>query len=386
MREPGLPKVLLVDDRPDNLLALEALLDGLPCTTVRATSGEEALRYLLKEEVAVILLDVQMPGIDGYDTANAIKGRERTKGIPIIFLSAIDREIQHQLKGYSSGAVDFLPKPLQPEVLIAKVTVFLDLYEQARTIAIQAGELADRLAERNAANAALSRATAELQRSNGDLERFALVAAHDLLEPLQVGRGLLELLAQRHGRELSDEGCKLADEATACLDGMAQLVGGLLAYAKAGTSVGSDESSVLDLEEALAEAKAQLGSEIRASGASITSDPLPTVPVSPVSVKQVLIQVIGSALARHDGDPRIHVGLTRREERWVVSVADDGPTIPAEQLGSLFTLFGRPDERRGGVALALARRLLHEMGEDIWAEPAPGAGTVVAFTLPVGPG
>jgi signal transduction histidine kinase len=372
-----LPRVLLVDDRADNLLALEALLEPLACAIVRATSGEEALRYLLKEDVAVILLDVQMPGIDGYETAKAIKGRDRTRGIPIIFLSAIDREMRHQLRGYSSGAVDFLPKPLQPEVLIAKVRVFLDLYRQAHLIAAQADELARRLAERDAANAALNAATADLQRSNGDLERFALVAAHDLLEPLQIGRGLLELLAERHGKELEGEARELANEAAACLDGMAQLVSGLLAYAKATGSV-SAATGPVDLEAALAEAKGQLR-----SAAEITNDPLPQVRADAYTVKEVLVQVLGSAIARHGGEPHVHVGLTRRNEKWVIAVADDGPTLPPEQLGSLFTLFGAPDARQGGVALPLARRLLDTLGEAIWAEPSPGTGTTVSFTLPV---
>jgi CheY-like chemotaxis protein len=380
MKATDLPNVLIVDDRPDNLLVLEALLESLPCTTVRATSGEEALRYLLKEEVAVILLDVQMPGIDGYDTANAIKGRDRTRAIPIIFLSAIDRELHHQLRGYSMGAVDFLAKPLQPEVLVAKVSVFLDLYRQSRTIADQAEELTRRLAERDAANAALNDVTAELQRSNGDLERFAMVAAHDLLEPLQVGRGLLDLLAERHSKDLGDEGRDLTDEASACLDGMAALVSGLLAYAKAGTSA-SAAIAALDLEEVLAQVKAQLATEILISSATITNDPLPEVRGDRYTVTQVLLQVVGSAIARHSHDPHLHIGLSRQDGKHVIAVSDDGPTLPPEQLGSLF---GVPDARRGGVPLAVARRLLEAIGETIWAAPAPGTGTTVSFTLPAG--
>lgn len=371
------PKVLLVDDRPDNLLVLEALLEPLACTTVRATSGEEALRFLLKEEVAVILLDVQMPGTDGYETARAIKGRDRTRGIPIIFLSAIDREMHHQLRGYSTGAVDFLSKPLQPEVLLAKVTVFLDLYRQAKTIAVQAEELARRLAERDAANAALEAATAELQRSNGDLERFALVAAHDLLEPLHVAKGLMELLAERHASALGDDARALAEEADVCLGGLAHLVTGLLAYARAGIGTSVSLRRV-QLGPLLDEAAGSASGPV-----SITSDPLPEARCDPQTVREVFLQVIDSAISRHDETPAIHVGLSRRDDRWVISLADDGPTIPPEQLADLFTLFGAPDGRRGGVSLAVARRLLEASGESIWAAPSPVAGTTVSFTLPV---
>jgi signal transduction histidine kinase len=385
-RVAGEPNVLIVDDRPDNLLALEAILDPLPCRTVRASSGEEALRYLLKEDVAVILLDVQMPGIDGYETANAIKGRDRTRSIPIIFLSAIDREIHHQLRGYSSGAVDFLPKPLNPEVLVAKVRVFLDLHRQARTIAVQAAELAKRLEERDAALEALNAATADLQRSNGDLERFALVAAHDLLEPLQIGRGLLELLEDRHAKDLGDKGAALAREAAASLDGMADLVSGLLAYAKAGSTGAVPTTQPFDLGAVFHEICHRLEAELTAAEAVLTNDPLPTVQADPHVVREVLTQVIRSALSRHDGTPHLHVGLTRRGERWVVSVSDDGPTIPPVELSRLFTLFGTADDRQTGVVLALARRLLDSIGEEIWAEASPVRGTTVSFTLPVGAG
>jgi PAS domain S-box-containing protein len=122
--------VLLVDDQPENLLALEAVLRPLGLRTVRATSGEEALRRLLQDEFAAILLDVQMPGMDGFETAEMIKMRERTQHIPIIFLTAIDKERQQVFRGYSVGAVDYLFKPFDPDVLRSKVGVFVDLYEK----------------------------------------------------------------------------------------------------------------------------------------------------------------------------------------------------------------------------------------------------------------
>ena len=122
--------VLLVDDQPENLLALEAVLKPLGLRTVRATSGEEALRQLLHDDFAAILLDVQMPGMDGFETAELIKQRERTQHIPIIFLTAIDKERQQVFRGYSVGAVDYLFKPFDPDVLRSKVGVFVDLYEK----------------------------------------------------------------------------------------------------------------------------------------------------------------------------------------------------------------------------------------------------------------
>ncbi len=123
-------KLLLVDDRPENLLALEAILEPLDADLVRASSGEEALRRLLHEEFAAILLDVQMPGMDGFQTAELIKQRERTKHVPILFLTAISKDAEHIFRGYSAGAVDYLMKPFDPLILRAKVAVFIELWQK----------------------------------------------------------------------------------------------------------------------------------------------------------------------------------------------------------------------------------------------------------------
>ncbi|MDH6143050.1 MULTISPECIES: response regulator [Kitasatospora] len=137
-------KILLVDDRAENLLALEAILSALDQTLVRAASGEEALKALLTDDFAVILLDVQMPGMDGFETAAHIKRRERTRDIPIIFLTAINHGPHHTFRGYAAGAVDYISKPFDPWVLRAKVSVFVDLYmkncqlkEQAALLRLQ---------------------------------------------------------------------------------------------------------------------------------------------------------------------------------------------------------------------------------------------------------
>lgn len=143
-RGAGQPaKVLLVDDRRENLTAVAALLQGLPVEPVSVTSGEAALKKLLTDDFAVILLDAQMPDMDGFETANHIKSRERTRHIPIIFLTAADREAQLALRGYAAGAVDYLTKPIDPWVLRAKVTVFVDLWDKGRELVAQQAALRD---------------------------------------------------------------------------------------------------------------------------------------------------------------------------------------------------------------------------------------------------
>jgi PAS domain S-box-containing protein len=139
---PPLPaepvEILIVDDRAENLLALEAILERLGQKLVRAHSGDEALRLLLTHDFAVILLDVQMPGIDGFETARLIKSRERTRYIPIIFLTAISKDEEYVFEGYSVGAVDYMTKPFKPDILRSKVSVFVDLYQKQRQLATQA--------------------------------------------------------------------------------------------------------------------------------------------------------------------------------------------------------------------------------------------------------
>ncbi len=136
-------EILIVDDRPENLLALEAILEPLGQILVRAGSGDEALRKLLSHNVAMILLDVQMPGINGFETARLIKARERTRYVPIIFLTAISKDEEYVFEGYAVGAVDYMAKPFQPDVLRSKVNVFVDLYQKQQQLASQQLQLAE---------------------------------------------------------------------------------------------------------------------------------------------------------------------------------------------------------------------------------------------------
>jgi signal transduction histidine kinase len=373
--------VLVVDDHDDNLIAVEAVLDGLGVDVIRASSGEEALRHLLGTEVALILLDVQMPVLDGFETARMIKSRARTANVPIIFLTALDRDIDHELEGYGTGAVDYLRKPFEPAVLRSKVAGFASLYRQAKTIEAQRLALADRVAERDRAEAALRRQAVELERSNAELERFALLTSQELREPLQVVTGLVELVLA--GGRPEAEATELLQRAELGLHELSDRVAELLTYAR--SSAGALDVSAVPLDDVLAEVRAGLAPEIEAASASVTADPLPVVSGDRWQLSRLFAHLLAHALARPhpEGDLTIHVGLTREGESWVVSVRDNGTPLSREEMGSLFSMVG-PGIGAAGMDLALARRIVQRHGGEVGAQSTPGRGTTVTFTLPVG--
>jgi CheY-like chemotaxis protein len=178
-------KALLVDDRKDNLIALEAILQGLPVHAVAVESGEAALKQLLVDDFAVILLDAQMPNMDGFETASHIKRRERTRHVPILFLTAADRDAQLALRGYAVGAVDYLTKPFDPWVLRAKVSVFVELWTKTQQLKAQAQAVREREAQFAALADRVEEATRVLRGSTGSPD--ACAEALEILEQARWG-------------------------------------------------------------------------------------------------------------------------------------------------------------------------------------------------------
>lgn len=187
---PATPRVLIVDDRRENLLALEALMQGLPVEPVTVTSGEDALKRLLVEEYAVLLLDAHMPGMDGFETAGHIKQRERTRHIPIIFLTAVDYDAHLAFRSYEAGAVDYITRPFDPWMLRAKVAVFADLWRTTAELAAQVAAARALEAESVALRSAVDDALAALSTvAEGDgVSGAAVRQARTRLEEVRSGR------------------------------------------------------------------------------------------------------------------------------------------------------------------------------------------------------
>jgi signal transduction histidine kinase len=363
--------ILLVDDRPENLLALEAVLEPLGQRLVRAGSGEDALKHLLTEDFALILLDVQMPGLDGFDTATHIKSREKTRDIPIIFITAINREPHHAKRGYDTGAVDYLAKPFEPWLLQAKVRAFLELHEKSALLKRQARELA---------------------RSNAELEEFAYVASHDLQEPLQLVSGFLELLVDRHGEELSGDARDIVRRASTALGRMDALIHDLLRYAQVGSGATRAQQPV-ELRVVVDGVVAQLAAAIDEAGASVEVGDLPTVDGNPTLLAQLFQNLLSNALKfrRRDVPLEVVVSAERSSDvddraTWIVSVQDNGVGVAPERADKVFAMFERlhsADEVPGtGIGLAIARKIVERHGGRIWVEASPGGGATLAFTLP----
>jgi signal transduction histidine kinase len=369
--DPDAPvEILLVDDRPENLVALELVLERPDRRLLKATSGNEALRLLLRHEVAVILMDVQMPDMDGYETARLIRADARGRLTPILFVTAGDRTDERSALGYEAGAVDFLQKPINTLALQSKVDVFLQLYRAA--------------AEQRRLVRALERTTGELRARVADLEAINRTMSHDLRAPLRTIEGFAQALDQhaRDGldaddREHLDRIVRASGRMGAMLDGLQRL---LRLGTVASSVVPTDAGRVLDgvLED--------LRADLVGGGATVEHAALPTVAANPTLLALVLQNLIGNAIKFHGPGPcRIRVEAAPAGAGWRFAVHDDGPGIPPEYREKIFGVFQRlvGESAPGtGVGLALCRQAIEKHGGTIWVEGDLGRGSSFCFTLP----
>ena len=361
--------VLLVDDKEANLLALEAQLGEMECELVRASSGNEALSQLLKHEFALMLLDVQMPDMDGYEVAKYSRENPSTRDVPIIFVTAMNATLEAMLRGYGTGAVDCLFKPINPHVLRSKVRGFLELYLGKK-----------RLAEEVEAHKAT---LAELELSNAALRHFTHAASHDLRAPLRAMSGFLGALESEAGDGLDPRARHYLDRSQLACRRMSNLLDSLLAYARVAKPLAWTN---VDCDAIVAQVRDDLGDRLAAAGATLDIGPLPIVRGDANRLYQLFLNLVSNALKFRNADaPRIEIDIDKRDTRRVIRIADNGIGIDPEYHEKIFDPFERlhgQDTYEGtGLGLTLCRQIVDQHHGAIWVESEPGHGARFYFTL-----
>ena len=383
-RDSDRVNVLLVDDQPANLLALEAMLQDLGQNLVKAGSGREALKWLLSNDCAVILLDVKMPEMDGFETAELIRQRDRSRHTPIIFLTAADRTHTHAVRGYAIGAVDYLVKPVVPEFVRSKVAVFVELAKTAELLR-QHGERL-RASEQEARELADARAAlvADLEQKNREMETFSYTVSHDLRAPLRRIESFGRALAETQADRLDEEGHRYLARIRSCSQDMAQLIDDVLYLSRvARADLRRQEVDLSALAHAIIERLRE------------TDERSVDVRIRPGLVAEGDGQLLRIALenlldnawkfTRQQAQPRIEIGVTHLPGEPAYFVRDNGAGFDMTYAERLFTPFQRlhlSSEFPGtGIGLATVQRIVNRHGGRIWAEGSVGQGATFLFTL-----
>ncbi len=393
-------EILAVDDDERNLLALDAVLDGLDVKVVKARSGAEALRLLLRRVYPLIILDVQMPGIDGFETAKLIREAPQTRHVPIIFLTA-NVDADRAALGYAQGAVDYLFKPIVPEVLRAKVSVFAELHrakDRERELVMreerrrwEAEALAEKLRQERAAAVKLEEALAQTRETLAMRERFIRMASHELRTPLTSMILAIQNALRRADHLTGDVGSRML-HTLKVLAGQMERLSKLVEKLMSATVIQAGKLRLsraeTDLHALTLEVVEELGHSIEAAGCAVTvaSGGPVVVPVDPFWVQQVVSNLVTNALKFGGGKPvRITVGTTGDRARIVVQ--DEGIGISPEDQPRIFEPFEHAAgaENYGGMGLGLyiVKHIVEEHGGHLGVESAPGQGATFVVALPL---
>ena len=400
--------ILLVDDRPENLLALEAILEPLGQELIRANSGPEALKKVLEVDLSVILLDVQMPGMNGFEVAEIIKSRERSRTIPIIFLSAISKEDAYVFKGYSMGAVDYVFKPFNPDVLRSKVAVFVDLFLKQREIQRQGDllresqkrelELEHRtsLLETEARSAAklsqmndeLHRRQIALEQAMGARNRFYASMSHELRTPINAVIGYSTLMLDNIYGPLNAKQKEGLQRTLKAARHLLELVNDVLDLSK--IEAGKIELSLqpvmfpsliedlfVTVRPLADEYGSSLALEMEGESFNIVSDPR--------RVRQILLNLLSNAIKFGEGTP-LRVLCKQNEAKGVeIDVVDLGVGIAKDDISRIFEEFVQVSESKQpgtGLGLPISRRLAQLLDGSLTVHSTPGEGSAFRLTLP----
>jgi signal transduction histidine kinase len=377
--------ILLVDDQPANLLALEAMLQGLDQNLVKAESGREALKWLLTHDFAVILLDVKMPDMDGFETAAMIRERDKSRDTPIIFLTAADKTHTEAVRGYAVGAVDYLVKPVVPEFVRSKVSVFVELAKKSELLRRQAEQL--RRGEQAARELAETRAelVRDLEHKNQELESFSYAVSHDLRAPLRRIEGFSRAVLETQEERLDGAGRRFFERIQEASRQMAQLIDDVLHLSKVTRAeLRQQEVDLSALASAtldrLRESEPERVVEVRVRpGVMVVGDGQ--------LLRVALANLLENAWKFTAREPaaRIEFGLTAVLGEPTYFVRDNGAGFDMAYADRLFVPFQRlhlvSEFPGSGIGLATVQRIIHRLGGRVWAEGLLGQGATFYFTL-----
>ena len=359
----GRPRILVVDDRPANLLAMTEVLRELGHPVVTASSGSDALRILMQQEFGVILLDVNMPGINGFELSRLIRERERSARIPIIFVTAISTEDASVAHGYALGAVDYVFSPVDPAILRAKVraklSVFVDLQKKTQE---------------------LERRTRELERANRELQQFAYVASHDLRAPLRAVNAISEWLEEDLDGVLTETTREQMRLLRGRVRRMDCLLTDLLEYARAAR--GEQRVEEVDVHELVLEV---IELSNIPPGFVVEADfHIAPFRTAKLPLKRVFMNLVGNAIKHHDRtEGRVTISAHDRGTDIEFGVSDDGPGIPPQFQSKAFQMFqtlkSRDVVEGSGMGLALVTKLVEAAGGSITLH-SEGRGATFLFT------
>lgn len=407
-----MPKILLVDDREDNLLSIETILEPDGYTFVRATSGREALKVLLKEfDFAMILMDVKMPNLNGFETASLIYERERLRHIPIIFITANSYGEENIFKGYRAGAVDYIYKPINPDLLRAKVSVFIELYKKNRQLLAQEQKLISinrslelEVRERKASeervkelNRQLLENIANLETANKDLDRFVFLASHDLQEPLRKMRIFSDRLFMKYGDTLDADGRNYVARIHNASKRMQVLINDILAFSRISAEKTSFVNS--DLNQIVGQTIAEMQELVQEKKATFMINHLPSMYVSPRLIKQLFFNLINNALkySKQNIEPVVKIhsevtselhGVSNEATKFCrIYIEDNGIGFDQKYAEEIFGMFKRLHVNGQfdgtGIGLAFCKKIVEQHGGYISAKSKLNHGSTFIVTLPL---